>query len=126
MFTSALTAPDTAALLEAVTILQESDDLVKKLWENTNYLKRELKKSGFDTGQSESPITPIMLGNEDLSVKFASDLFEQGVYATSIRYPMVAKGKARIRLIPSASHSKEDIEFAVEKIILTGKKLGAL
>jgi glycine C-acetyltransferase len=86
-------------------------------------LKTSLKKSGFDIGSSESPITPIMLGEEDLAVKFASELFDQGVFATSIRFPMVAKGRARIRLIPSASHSKKDLQMAVNKITKIGKKL---
>lgn len=123
MFTSAMTAPDTAALLEAVKAIQESDELIKKLWANTRLLKTSLKKAGFDIGQSESPITPMMLGDEDLAVKFASELFTEGVFATSIRFPMVAKGQARIRLIPSAGHSTVDIEFGVEKIVKVGNKL---
>lgn len=122
LFSNALSIPDTAALIEAVNILSASDELVQKLWENARLLKSSLKKAGFDTGNSQSPITPIMLGDEELSAKFASALFEEGVFATAIRFPMVAKGKARIRLIPSASHSREDIEFAVEKIIEIGKK----
>ena len=123
MFTSAMTAPDTAALLEAVKILQKSDNLVNKLWQNTRLLKSSLKAAGFDIGESESPITPIMLGDEDLAVRFAAELFKQGVFATSIRFPMVPRGKARIRMIPSASHSKADLEFAIRKIIKIGKKL---
>lgn len=123
MFTSALTAPDTAALLEAVKIMQESDDRVKKLWVNTHLLKDSLKKAGFDIGHSESPITPVMLGDEDIARQFAAALFDAGVYASAICFPMVSKGAARIRLIPSAAHSKKDIEFAVEKIIETGKKI---
>ncbi|OGK55386.1 8-amino-7-oxononanoate synthase [Candidatus Roizmanbacteria bacterium RIFCSPLOWO2_02_FULL_36_11] len=123
LFSNALSIPDTAALIEAVKILSKSDALVKKLWRNTNFLKKELKKAGFDIGGSVSPITPIMLGDEDLAVKFASELFAQGVFATSIRFPMVAKGKARIRLIPSASHSKADLEFAINQIINVSKAL---
>ncbi|OGK14597.1 8-amino-7-oxononanoate synthase [Candidatus Roizmanbacteria bacterium RIFCSPLOWO2_02_FULL_37_19] len=123
MFTSAMTAPDTAALLEAVTILQESDKLIKKLWTNTRYLKEELAKLGFDIGQSMTPITPIMLKDEELARKFAAELYERDVFASAIVFPMVAKGSARIRFIPSASHSKEDIDFALKEIESVGKKL---
>lgn len=126
LFSNALTIPDTAALIEGVKILTESDTFVKKLWENTHFLKSALKKNGFDIGNSESPITPIMLGDENLAVKFAAELFDEGVFATSIRHPMVAKGKARIRLIPSAAHSKDDLEFAVEKIVIVGKGLSVI
>ena len=123
MFTSAMTAPDTTALLEAVKILQTSDDLIKKLWDNTKYLKDNLKKMGFDIGYSLSPITPIMLGDEELAKTFAAKLFEDGIYASAIVFPMVAKGSARIRLIPSASHSKKDLDFALSVIEKNGKEL---
>jgi len=123
MFSNALSVPDTAALIEVFDILIQSDELVNKLWENANLLKSQVKKAGFDVGNSQSPITPLMLGDEDTAGQFAAKLFEEGVFATAIRFPMVPKGKARIRLIPSASHSKEDIEFAVEKIMKVGKSV---
>ncbi|MGB4965787.1 MAG: aminotransferase class I/II-fold pyridoxal phosphate-dependent enzyme [Microgenomates group bacterium] len=123
LFSNALTIPDTAAVLEGVRILSESDELVKKLWENANYLKSALKEAGFDTGKSESPITPIMLGDEDRAVKFASELFNEGIFASAIKFPMVPQGTARIRLIPSASHTKEDLEAAVSKIIIVNKTI---
>ena len=126
LFSNALTIADTAALIEGVRILKESDDLVKKLWSNTNFLKSELKKAGFDIGHSETPITPIMLGDEDLAIQFAQKLFEEDIFATSIRFPMVAKGTARIRLIPSAAHSKDDLTMALEKIQKIGKALKAI
>lgn len=126
MFTSALTAPDTAALIEAVKVLQESDELVTKLWENARHLKSELKKRGFDIGKSESPITPIMLGAEDTAIAFAKELYENGVFASAIVFPMVPQNTARIRLIPSASHSIEDLDFALEQIEKVGKKLGTI
>ena len=126
LFSNALTIADTAALIEGVRILKESDELVKKLWSNANFLKSELKKAGFDIGHSETPITPIMLGDEDLAIQFAQKLFEEDVFATSIRFPMVAKGTARIRLIPSAAHSKDDLTMALEKIQKIGKALKAI
>jgi glycine C-acetyltransferase len=126
LFSNALTIPDTAAILEAVKILEESDDLVKKLWDNANYLKEEFNKLGFDTGNSKSPITPVMLGSEDVAKEFSSKLFEENVFATPIVFPMVAKGKARIRVIPSASHSKEDLDFGIKAFEKIGKELGVI
>lgn len=126
LFSSALTIPDTAAILEGVKILEESDNLVKKLWENTEYLKSEFKKLGFDTGHSKSPITPVMLGDEDLSLNFSTKLMEENVFASSIRFPMVPKGTARIRVIPSASHSKEDLDFGIAAFEKVAKELGVI
>ena len=126
LFSSALTIPDTAALLEGVKILESSDELVKKLWENTKYIKTAFKKLGFDIGESVTPITPVMLRDENLAVSFSTKLFENGVFATPIKFPMVAKGKARIRVIPSASHSKEDLDFGIGVFEKVGRKLSVL
>lgn len=126
LFSSALTIADTAALLQAVKILADSDDLVKKLWENTEYLKKRLSEIGFDTGKSLTPITPVMLGDEDLALQFSTRLMEENVFASAIKFPMVAKGKARIRIIPSASHSREDLDFGIEKIEKVGKELSVI
>lgn len=126
LFSIALTIPDTAAALEAVRILQKSDALVKKLWSNVNYIKSEFKKLGFDTGYSETPITPVMLGDEEIAKKFSAKLFENGVFATPIVFPMVAKGKARIRVIPSASHSKADLDFGIGAFERVAKELKVL
>lgn len=119
LFSNALTIPDTAALLEAIKILEESDELNRKLWDNTKYIKEGFQKLGFDTGHSETPITPVMIGDEEKAREFSIKLFEQDVFATPIVFPMVPRGKARIRVIPSASHSKEDLNTglsAFEKI----------
>lgn len=126
MFSNTLTVPDTAAVLEGVRILEESDERVKKLWENTKYIKENLKNIGFDIGNSISPITPVMLGDEDIAVNFSAKLLENGVFATPIRFPMVPKGKARIRVIPSAGHSKKDLEFAVSAFKKVAKELAVL
>lgn len=126
LFSNALTVADTAAILEGVKILEQSEKLVKKLWENTNYIKKEFRKLGFDIGQSETPITPIMLPDEDLAKEFSVKLFELGVFATPIVFPMVAKGKARIRVIPSASHSKKDLDFGIKCFAKVGKELGVI
>lgn len=126
LFSIALTIPDTAGALAAMKILQKSEKLVKKLWDNTNYLRRELKKLGFDTGNSETPITPVMLGSEEIAQKFSALLFEENVFATPIVFPMVPKGKARIRVIPSAAHSKKDLDFGLRAFQKIGKNLGVI
>ncbi|MFI5265194.1 MAG: aminotransferase class I/II-fold pyridoxal phosphate-dependent enzyme [Candidatus Levyibacteriota bacterium] len=126
LFSSALTIPDTAALLEGVSILEESDELVKKLWENTEYLKTRFKQLGFDTGNSKSPITPVMIGDDELTLKFSSKLMEENVFAGAIRFPMVPKGTERIRVIPSASHSREDLDFGIAAFEKIGKDLGII
>ncbi|MBI2028259.1 MAG: aminotransferase class I/II-fold pyridoxal phosphate-dependent enzyme [Candidatus Levybacteria bacterium] len=126
LFSIALTIPDAAAALEAVNILQKSDTVVKKLWDNVNYLKSEFKKLGFDIGKSETPIIPIMLHDENLAINFSTKLFELGVFATPIKFPMVSKGKARIRVIPSASHSKEDLDLGIKAFEKIGRKLNVI
>ncbi len=110
LFSVALTIPDTAAALEAVRILQESQDLVQKLWDNVDYLREGFKELGFDIGHSETPIIPVMLGDEKTAVEMSAKMFADGVFATPIVFPMVAKGKARIRVIVSASFSREDCD----------------
>ncbi len=126
LFSIALSIPDTAASLEAIRILQESDAPVKKLWENVDYLKSNFKKLGFDTGISLTPIIPVMLFDEDLAKNFSAKLFEENVFATPIVFPMVAKGKARIRVIPSASHEKKDLDFGIAAFEKIGKSLGVI
>lgn len=126
LFSTGLTVADTAAVIEAVKILTKSASLVKKLWDNADYLKKGLKRLGFDTGKSETPITPVMLGDENLAKNFSAKLFEYGVFATPIKYPMVALGKARIRVMPSASHSKKDLDVGMAAFAKVGKELGVL
>jgi glycine C-acetyltransferase len=126
LFSIALTISDTAAALEAIKILEESDAVVKKLWDNVAYLKAEFKKAGFDTGNSETPITPVMMRDEKAAVAFSALLFENDVFATPILFPMVPKGKARIRVIPSASHSKNDLDFGIQAFKKVGMELHLL
>jgi glycine C-acetyltransferase len=126
LFSIAPTIPDTAASLEAINILLRSDFLVKKLWDNTNYLRNKFNKLGFNTGNSKSPITPVMLYDEKVTNAFSAKLFEEGVFATPIVFPMVAKGKARIRVIPSASHSKKDLDFGIKAFEKVAKELKVL
>ncbi len=126
LFSSAMTVPDTAACIAAVDLLEESTDLVDKLWDNARFFKAEMKNLGFDTGHSVTPITPIMLGEAPLAQEFSRKLYENGVFATAIGYPTVPKGKARIRVMISAAHEKEDLEKGLEAFARVGRELGVI
>ncbi len=126
LFSSAVTAPDAAACLAAVDLLEESTELVDKLWANAKYFKSEMKKLGFDTGVSETPITPVMLGEAPLAQQFSRELFEEGVFAMAIGYPTVAKGKARIRVMISAAHDNDDLGKGLDAFEKVGKRLGVI
>ena len=126
LFSSALTIPDVAANLAAVELLEASDDLVTRLWDNGRFLKRELAALGFDTGQSETPITPVILGEASDAKTFSARLFEAGIFATAIVFPTVPRGTARIRVMVSAAHSEEDLRFAVDTFASVGRDMGLL
>ncbi|OGM31690.1 glycine C-acetyltransferase [Candidatus Woesebacteria bacterium RIFCSPHIGHO2_01_FULL_44_21] len=123
LFSSAMTIPDVAACLEAVKILTKSDNRVKKLWENAGYLKDQLSILGFDLGKSETPIVPVIIGEEKTTREFARRLREHAIFAMPITYPTVALGRARIRLMNSAIHSKEDLDHTAEAFAHVGKEL---
>lgn len=124
LFSSALTAADTAACIAGVDILESSTELVDKLWSNARYFKAELMRLGFDTGRSETPITPIMLGEAALAQKFSRALFEKDVFAMAIGYPTVPQGKARIRVMISAAHAREDLDRGLAAFAKVGNDLG--
>jgi glycine C-acetyltransferase len=126
LFSSAMTVPDVAACLAALDILEGSTELVDRLWENTRYFKAEMRKLGFDTGSSTTPITPIMLGEAPLAQQFSRELFENGLFAMSIGFPTVPKGKARIRVMISAAHAREDLDKGLEIFAGVGRKLGVI
>jgi glycine C-acetyltransferase len=126
LFSSAVTAPDAAATLAALDILEESTELVDRLWENTRYFKAEMRHLGFNTGQSTTPITPVMLGEAPLAQQFSRELFEEGVFAMPIGFPTVPRGKARIRVMISAAHSRDDLQQGLEIFQKVGKKLGVI
>lgn len=126
LFSSAMTVPDVAACLVAVDILEQSTELVDRLWENTRYFKSEIRRLGFDTGKSVTPITPIMLGEAPLAQEFSRELFEAGVFAMAIGYPTVPRGKARIRVMISAAHQKDDLDQGLEAFSKVGRKLGVI
>ena len=114
LFSSALTVPDVAANLASVEILEESDDLVRKLWSNGKLFKERMKGYGFNIGQSQTPITPVILGEAAVARSFSARLFEEGIFAQAIAFPTVPKGTARIRVMVSAAHEPEDLEMAAD------------
>ncbi|MCY7775619.1 glycine C-acetyltransferase [Bacillus licheniformis] len=116
----------TAACIEAVNVLMEEPPLIKKLWDNTAYFKKELEKIGLPLIKSETPITPILIGDEAEACRFSNTLFELGLFAQAIVFPTVPKGKARIRTIMTAQHSKEELDKALEIIQTGAKKAGLL
>ena len=126
LFSSAMTVPDVAACLASLDLLEESTELVDRLWENTDYFKHEMEDLGFDTGLSTTPITPIMLGDAPLAQQFSRRLFEEGVFAMAIGFPTVPRGKARIRVMISASHQQEDLNQGLERFEKVGKELGVI
>ena len=126
LFSSALPAADVGATLEAFRLLGESDELVQKLWENGRFFKQGMSELGFDIGVSQTPITPVMLGEADVARKFSADLFEKGIFAMAIGFPTVPRGKARIRVMISASHEKQDLEFALEQFAAAGRESGLI
>jgi glycine C-acetyltransferase len=126
LFSSAMTVPDTAACLEAVTILEESTELIDRLWANAAIFQEGMKNMGFDTGHSQTPIVPVMLGEAKLAQAFSRRLFEEGVFAMAISYPTVPQGKARIRVMNSAAHTNSDIEQALETFGRVGRELDVI
>lgn len=126
LFSSAMTIPDVAACIAAVGLLEKSENLVKKLWENADYLRAGLKKLGFDTGDSISPIIPLMLGEAKLAQDMSRELFNEGLFAKAIVYPTVPQGKARIRIMNSAGHEKHHLDRALEIFEKVGKKMNVI
>jgi glycine C-acetyltransferase len=126
LFSSAVTPPDTAACLAAVDLLEESSDLVDRLWANTEYFKEGMARLGFDTGSSATPIVPVMLGEAPLAKEFSRKLFENGVFAMALGFPTVPRGKARIRVMNTAAHSQEDLDIGLQAFEKVGRELGVI
>jgi len=126
LFSSAATPADVAACIAALDLLEESTELVDRLWENARFFKAEMKTLGFDTGASETPITPVMLGDAPLAQQFSRDLFDSGIFAMSLGFPTVPRGKARIRVMISAAHTHEDLQKGLEAFAAVGKKLNVI
>jgi glycine C-acetyltransferase len=116
----------TAACLAALDILETEPQWIEKLWDNTRFFKAGLVKLGFNTGMSESPITPVVVGEAATAAKMSDALFDRGVFAQSIGFPTVARDKARLRTIVAATHTKEDLQYALDTFGLVGRELGVI
>ncbi len=115
-----------AACLKAIEIMEQEPQLIDRLWENTRYFKAKLEALGFNTGRSETPITPVIAGDEVKALKLSDRLLEEGVFAQGIAFPTVQRGKARVRTIVSAAHSKADLDEALHAFEKVGKELGLI
>jgi glycine C-acetyltransferase len=113
-----------AACIEAIRVMREEEDLFDRLWANTRRFKGELRRLGFDTGASETPITPILVGEAEAAIRFSDRLFEAGVFATSVVYPTVPLDGARLRTIVTAAHTDEHLDRALETLARVGRELG--
>jgi glycine C-acetyltransferase len=126
LFSSALTPADTAACLAAVDYVEKHPELVDRLWENTKYFRGEMARLGLDTGQTQTPIVPVMLGDVKLAKAFSARLFEKGVFAMALGFPTVPQGLARIRVMNTAAHSVEDLDFGLAAFEKVGQELGVI
>jgi len=123
LFSSAMTVPDTAAALASIDLMEASTDLVDRLWANARFFQDTMRGLGFDLGKTQTPITPVILGDAPLAKDFARRLYERGLFTVAIGFPTVALGQARIRVMPSATHSQDDLAFAAEQFAAVGREL---
>lgn len=117
LFSTYLPPAVVAPLIEAVKMLSESDEYTKACWDNANYFKKKMKKAGFNIGHSETPITPVFIGDEAKTVLFSKTLLNEGVYVSPIIFPTVPKGTGRVRVMVSAAHTKAQLDQAIECFI---------
>jgi glycine C-acetyltransferase len=115
-----------ATCLAAIEVLEQEPELIERLWENTRFFKAGLQALGFDTGVSESPITPVIVGEGARAMALSDRLFEKGVFAQGIGFPTVPQGKARVRTIVTATHSRDELQFALDAFKAVGTDLGVI
>jgi glycine C-acetyltransferase len=115
-----------AAAIAAIDVLLEEPQLIDRLWDNTRFFKAGLQSLGFDTGISESPITPVIVGDGALAMKLSDGLFAKGVFAQGIGFPTVPRGRARVRTIVTATHTRTDLQFALDVFGEVGRELGVI
>ncbi len=126
LFSSALTAADTAACLAAVEYVDEHPEVVDKLWNNTEYVKQGMNELGFNTGHTQTPIVPVMLGQVALAKEFSARLFDEGVFAMALGFPTVPHDQARVRVMNTAAHSWMDLDRCLEVFAAVGRELGVI
>jgi glycine C-acetyltransferase len=115
-----------AACLAAIDVLESEPQWMRQLWDNTRFFKEGLARLGFDTGASQSPITPVLIGDGALAMRFSDRLFEEGVFAQGIGYPTVPEGRARVRTIVTATHQRDELQLALDRFGTVGRELGIL
>jgi glycine C-acetyltransferase len=115
-----------ATCIAAVDVLENEPEIIERLWDNTRFFKKGLASLGFDTGLSESPITPVIAGEGSRAMKLSDRLFQEGVFAQGIAFPTVARDKARVRTIVTATHTKDELQFALDKFKVVGSELGLI
>ena len=115
-----------ASCIAAIDVLEQEPEIIDRLWENTRFFKAGVAGLGFNTGSSESPITPVIVGDGALAMKLSDSLFAKGVFAQGIAFPTVARDKARVRTIVTAAHTKDELQFALDKFKLVGTELGLI
>lgn len=123
LFSTTIPPSSAAAIIESITLLEETSEYTNRLWENANYLKELLNEKGFNTGKSETPITPLIIGDEAKTIALSKTLLHKGVFASPIVFPTVPKTTGRLRLMPSALHSKDQLKKAVDIIYSTATEL---
>lgn len=126
LFSTSLTPGAAGAALTSIQLMQDHPELVDKVWENAEYFKNELKKIGYDIGVSQTPITPVILGDETMTQRFSSKLIEQGIYVKPIVFPTVPLGTGRVRNMPTAEHTKEMLDQAIAVYLNVGKEMGII
>lgn len=126
LFSTSLPPPVTATVLAGLDLIQKDNSFLERLWQNTRYFKEGLKQLGFETGNSQTPIIPIMVGEERKAVKFADRLFEEGIFAAAVASPFVTEGEARVRTTVTAGHKKEDLNKALDAFEKVGKELAII
>jgi glycine C-acetyltransferase len=115
-----------ASCLAAIDVLEGEPQLIERLWDNARFFKSGLQSLGFDTGASESPITPVIVGDASLAMKLSDALFDNGVFAQGIGFPTVPRGKARVRTIVTATHTRDELQFALDRFATVGRALGVI
>jgi glycine C-acetyltransferase len=115
-----------AACIAAFDVLEQEPERIRQLWDNTRYFKQGLSAAGFNTGISETPITPVIVGEAKTAHELSRELFDRGVLATGIGYPTVPKGKARVRTIVTATHTRDELDRALAVFTAVGKRMGLL
>lgn len=126
LFSTSLPPAAVGAIIEALTMLMESTEYTDRLWENAKYFKAKMGKLGYNIGHSETPITPVIIGDEAKTMEFSRNLLEKGVFVSGIVFPTVPKGKGRVRVMVTAGHTKEQLDRAVEAFETVGKEMGII